>query len=103
MPENGATQIIWSLDTDMREGAPVWMQPLNTYLGFFMDAMVGKDYEQGLQNLKDVAEGQTIDHCIQFRPGFSNVCGNFERTYSTPPRNSRTHAGKLAGLPHPLR
>ena len=56
-PENGATQIIWSLDTDMREGVSVWMQPINTYLGFFMDSLVGKDYEQGLKNLKDLVEG----------------------------------------------
>ena len=56
-PENGATRINWSLDTDMREGTPVWMQPINTYLGFFMDSMVGKDYEQGLKNLKDIMEG----------------------------------------------
>ena len=55
--EEGATQVIWSLDTDMREGAPIWLQPINSYVVFFMDSMVGKDYEQGLQNLKDVAEG----------------------------------------------
>ncbi|MDJ0702301.1 MAG: SRPBCC family protein [Leptolyngbyaceae cyanobacterium MO_188.B28] len=57
MPEEGATKITWSLDTDMREGAPIWLQPINTYVGFFMDSMIGQDYEQGLQNLKDVAEG----------------------------------------------
>ena len=56
-PENGATRVIWSLDTDMRKGISVWMQPINTYLGFLMDSMVGKDYEQGLKNLKDVVEG----------------------------------------------
>ena len=56
-PEDGATRVIWSLDTDMREGAPVWLQPINTYVGFFMNSMVGQDYEKGLQNLKDVLEG----------------------------------------------
>ena len=40
----------------MREGVPVYMQPISTYMGFFMDAMVGKDYEKGLANLKRAAE-----------------------------------------------
>ena len=55
--EDGQTHVVWSLDTDMREGVPVFKQPINTYLGFAMDAMVGKDYEAGLSNLKTVAEG----------------------------------------------
>ena len=57
VPENGETQVIWSLDTDMREGVPVLKQPISTYFGFFMDSMVGKDYEVGLQNLKTLLEG----------------------------------------------
>ncbi len=58
-PDNGATQIVWSLDTDMREGVPLFLQPVTTYLGFLMDGMVGEDYEMGLQNLKTVAETQS--------------------------------------------
>ncbi len=50
------TKVTWSLDTRMREGVPVYMQPISTYMGFFMDAMVGKDYEKGLANLKRAAE-----------------------------------------------
>lgn len=57
IPVDGATQVTWSLDTDMREGVPVAMQPLVTYMGFLMDATVGQDYEKGLQNLKIVVEG----------------------------------------------
>ena len=56
IPENGDTQVIWSLDTDMREGVPLVMQPISTYFGFLMDSMIGKDYETGLQDLKDTVE-----------------------------------------------
>ena len=58
-PENEATQVVWSFDTDMREGVPLFLQPVTTYLGFLMDSMVGEDYEIGLQNLKNAAETQS--------------------------------------------
>lgn len=32
-------------------------QPINAYFGFLMDSMLGSDYEIGLQNLKNLAEG----------------------------------------------
>ena len=54
--ENGATEVTWSLDTDMRAGVPVYMKPFSAYLGFFMDSMIGKDYEQGLKNLQELVE-----------------------------------------------
>ncbi|PSN18803.1 hypothetical protein C7271_10630 [filamentous cyanobacterium CCP5] len=57
-PEADATRVLWSLDTDMREGVPLLGQPLSTYFGFFMDSMIGTDYETGLQNLKQVVEAQ---------------------------------------------
>lgn len=53
---NDGTQVTWSLDTDMREDVPFLMQPINTYVGYLLDSMVGKDYETGLQNLKQLAE-----------------------------------------------
>ncbi|MEL6380949.1 MAG: SRPBCC family protein [Cyanobacteria bacterium J06626_18] len=56
VPEDGKTRVVWSLDTDSREGMPLWQQPVSTYFGFAMDAMIGKDYEAGLQNLKALAE-----------------------------------------------
>jgi uncharacterized protein YndB with AHSA1/START domain len=56
-PEEGKTHVVWSLDSDMRESVPLLKQPINTYFGFLMDAMLGKDYETGLQNLKKLAEG----------------------------------------------
>jgi hypothetical protein len=58
IPTDGQTRVVWSLDTDMREGVPVLKQPLSTYFGFAMDAMMGKDYETGLQNLKAIAESE---------------------------------------------
>ncbi|MEM6446953.1 MAG: SRPBCC family protein [Cyanobacteria bacterium J06642_2] len=57
---DNATQVTWMLDTDMREGVPVAMQPFVTYMGFLMDATVGKDYETGLQNLKSTIEEKAI-------------------------------------------
>ncbi|MEL6927997.1 MAG: SRPBCC family protein [Cyanobacteria bacterium J06600_6] len=54
--ENEATEVIWSLDTDMRQGIPIYMKPFAAYLGFFMDSMVGKDYEQGLNNLQKLVQ-----------------------------------------------
>ncbi|MEM8780579.1 MAG: SRPBCC family protein [Cyanobacteria bacterium P01_G01_bin.49] len=54
--ENEATEVIWSLDTDMRQGVPIYMKPFGAYLGFFMDSMVGKDYEKGLNNLQKLVQ-----------------------------------------------
>lgn len=55
-PEGGSTRVVWSLDSKMRDGVPFLMQPMATYMGFFMDGMLGKDYEKGLANLKRLAE-----------------------------------------------
>lgn len=55
-PQGDGTLVTWTLDTNMREGVPTLAQPLSTYLGFFMDSMVGQDYEAGLTNLKAVVE-----------------------------------------------
>ncbi len=52
----GNTRVIWSLETNMREGVPLRMQPMSTYMGFFMDDFMGPVYEEGLANLKRVAE-----------------------------------------------
>ncbi len=54
--EGDATQVTWSLDTDMRAGVPIYMKPFGAYLGFLMDSMVGKDYEQGLNNLQKLVQ-----------------------------------------------
>jgi hypothetical protein len=56
-PQGDNTVVSWTLDTDMRAGVPTLMQPISTYFGFFMDGMIGKDYETGLNNLKRLAEG----------------------------------------------
>jgi uncharacterized protein YndB with AHSA1/START domain len=56
-PAGEATRVVWSLNSKMRDGVPFIMQPMATYMGFFMDGMVGKDYEKGLARLKAAAEG----------------------------------------------
>jgi uncharacterized protein YndB with AHSA1/START domain len=55
-PTDAGVKVTWSFDCNMREGVPFFMQPMATYMGFFMDGMIGKDYEKGLANLKRVAE-----------------------------------------------
>ncbi len=55
-PVADGTKVVWSFDSNMRKGVPVYMAPMSTYMGFFMDAMLGKDYDKGLANLKRVAE-----------------------------------------------
>lgn len=54
--ENGATKVVWSFDSNMRKGVPFYMKPMSTYMGFFMDGMLGPQYEQGLADLKAAAE-----------------------------------------------
>ncbi|MEM9704675.1 MAG: SRPBCC family protein [Pseudomonadota bacterium] len=50
------SEVKWSMDTNMREGVPVPMKPVATFLGFFMDGMIGGTYENGLASLKREAE-----------------------------------------------
>ncbi|MEM6649430.1 MAG: SRPBCC family protein [Pseudomonadota bacterium] len=50
------TKVSWVMNTNMREGMPFAMKPIATYMGFFLDGMVGPDYEKGLAQLKAVAE-----------------------------------------------
>ncbi|MCB0476779.1 MAG: SRPBCC family protein [Crocinitomicaceae bacterium] len=44
------TKITWTMDTDMGNN------PAGRYMGLFMDKFVGKDYEIGLENLRNVCE-----------------------------------------------
>ncbi len=47
----GATQVTWTLVTDMGTN------PVGRYMGLMMDRWVGADYEAGLANLKALVEG----------------------------------------------
>lgn len=54
---DGKTKVVWALDTNMREEMALHMKPMATYMGMFMmDGMLGKQYEEGLASLKQVAE-----------------------------------------------
>lgn len=55
-PAGEGTSVEWRLDTNMREGVPLMRQPMATMFGFFMDKMVGPQYEKGLASLKSVVE-----------------------------------------------
>lgn len=52
MPNDGGTEITWQFDVE-------WgYNPIGRYMGLMMDDMVGKSYEEGLQKLKLLAEGE---------------------------------------------
>jgi len=55
-PVSGGTKVVWSFESNMREGVPGLMKSASTYMGFFMDGMIGPSYEEGLANLKREAE-----------------------------------------------
>lgn len=48
--QDGGILVTWGMDSDMG------MNPIGRIFGLFMDKMIGKDFEQGLQNLKQVSE-----------------------------------------------
>ncbi len=49
-PQGRGVRVTWSNEGDMG------MNPVNRWFGFFMDRMVGPDFEAGLANLKRLAE-----------------------------------------------
>lgn len=55
-PEGQSTRVVWAFESNMRKGVPFYMKPMSTYMGFFMDGMLGPSYEEGLENLKKAAE-----------------------------------------------
>jgi uncharacterized protein YndB with AHSA1/START domain len=57
---DGATKVVWSFETKMREGVAFHMKPISTYMGFAMESMLGPSYEEGLANLKRAAEEETV-------------------------------------------
>ena len=46
----GGTKVTWTMDTD------VGMNPVMRYMGLMFDTWIGKDYEEGLANLKKLVE-----------------------------------------------
>jgi effector-binding domain-containing protein len=49
-PAEGGTKVTWSMDTDLG------MNPIARYMGLMFDTWIGKDYEEGLANLKAIVE-----------------------------------------------
>lgn len=57
-PDGKGTRVKWTLDTEAPlalDGKLVW-NAIGRYMGFFMDGMVGPDYETGLARLKTLVE-----------------------------------------------
>ncbi len=55
-PVGGATRITWSFDSDLTEGLDLFDGFLARYFGLLFDRWIGTEYEQGLANLKRLAE-----------------------------------------------
>jgi hypothetical protein len=51
-PDGESTKVTWGMD------GTVSRNPLDRFFSLMMDSMVGKDFEEGLQNLKKKAEGK---------------------------------------------
>ncbi len=49
-PAEGGTKVTWAFDSDLG------MNPLMRYMGLMFDTWIGKDYEEGLANLKVLVE-----------------------------------------------
>jgi len=52
-----STRVTWSLDSE-GEGMPFWMKIPAKYMNLAMDKMMGRDFENGLTDLKAYAEKQ---------------------------------------------
>lgn len=53
---NGTTEVSWGFDTDVTSGQGFFGGIMTRYFGLFFDRWLGSDYEQGLANLKRLAE-----------------------------------------------
>lgn len=49
-PEGAGTRVTWAFDTDLG------MNPVSRWMGLMFEKWIGADYEEGLANLKTVAE-----------------------------------------------
>lgn len=49
-PAEGGTKVTWAFDSDLG------MNPMMRYMGLMFDSWIGKDYEEGLANLKGIVE-----------------------------------------------
>ena len=56
-PVTDGTKVTWIMDSDTKDAPWAWYVP-SKYFGLFMDDMLGKDFEKGLNNLKTVVESQ---------------------------------------------
>lgn len=69
--KNGQTEITWAFDTDLGNN------PVARWMGLFFESMIGPDFEQGIENLKIVAEiivqeGRPIVEIVQL-PEFNYI------------------------------
>lgn len=49
-PEGGGVRIVWA------DAGDLGMNPMNRWVGLFLDKMIGPDFERGLSNLKKIVE-----------------------------------------------
>lgn len=68
-----ATKISWSFDTDLTDGLNFFDGFMARYFGLLFDRWIGRDYEQGLANLKQFAESLPISDFSQLEIEQLNV------------------------------
>lgn len=49
-PEAGGVRVVWA------DAGDLGMNPMNRWVGLFLDGMIGPDFERGLSNLKKIVE-----------------------------------------------
>ena len=49
-PEAGGVRVVWA------DAGDLGMNPMNRWVGLFLDKMIGPDFERGLANMKKLAE-----------------------------------------------
>ncbi|MBK0403036.1 SRPBCC family protein [Adhaeribacter sp. BT258] len=64
-PVEDGTKVTWSMDSDCADMPWTWYVP-SKYMGLFMDDMLGKDFEKGLNNLKIVVENMPAASAAAF-------------------------------------
>ncbi len=102
--EEEGTFVSWAFDSDVREGVPLLKQPISTYFKFFMDGMIGQDYEAGLNKIKALAEDHTdpsysVTSSYSVQQMYQNIMQQFNvETETSLPNNNQDEGAGIESL-----
>ncbi len=54
-PNDSGIKVTWVMESDGK-GMPFYWKPLSKYMNLFIEKMVGPDFEEGLNNIKNIVE-----------------------------------------------